>query len=116
MGVFMNFFYLLLPKRRKQKEVDRFFLHTLAAHSGEYKDVLTAAFEKINNLPGECDSLPDGFLLKIYGDCFSPDWEKEDDVINHLGREYIADIKTFYKENNLIPLEEKGVKCVGKIF
>ena len=25
--------------------------------------------EKINNLPGECDSLPEGFLLKIYGDC-----------------------------------------------
>ena len=63
--------------------------------------------EKINNLPGECDSLPEGFLLKIYGDCFSPDWEKEDAVINHLGREYIADIKTFYKENNLIPVEEK---------
>ena len=63
--------------------------------------------EKINNLPCECDSLPEGFLLKIYGDCFSPDWEKEDAVINHLGREYIADIKTFYKENNLIPVEEK---------
>ena len=63
--------------------------------------------EKINNLPCECDSLTEGFLLKIYGDCFSPDWEKEDAVINHLGREYIADIKTFYKENNLIPVEEK---------
>jgi hypothetical protein len=63
--------------------------------------------EKINNLPCECDSLTEGFLLKIYEDCFSPDWEKEDAVINHLGREYIADIKTFYKENNLIPVEEK---------
>ena len=63
--------------------------------------------EKINNLPCEYEQLPEGFLLKIYGDCFSPDWEKEDAVINHLGREYIADIKTFYKENNLIPVEEK---------
>ena len=49
-GVFMNFFDLLLPKRRKQKEVDLFFLHSLAAHSGEYKDVLAAAFEKIKKL------------------------------------------------------------------
>ena len=49
-GVFMNFFDLLLPKRRKQKEVDRFFLHSLAAHSGEYKDVLTAAFKKIKKI------------------------------------------------------------------
>ena len=46
----MNFFDLLLPKRRKQKEVDRFFLHTLADASGEYKDVLAAAFEKIKKL------------------------------------------------------------------
>ena len=49
-GVFMNFFDLLFPNKRKQKEVDRFFLHSLAAHSGEYKDVLTAAFEKIKKL------------------------------------------------------------------
>ena len=51
----MNFFDLLLPKRRKQKEVDRFFLHVLAAHSGEYKDVLAATVmiwliaEHVNN-------------------------------------------------------------------
>ena len=29
----MNFFDLLLPKRRKQKEVDRFFLHVLAKNN-----------------------------------------------------------------------------------
>ena len=52
-GVFMNIFDLLLPKRRKQKEVDRFFLLSLAAHSGEYKDVLTAAFGKIRKLSGD---------------------------------------------------------------
>ena len=46
----MNFFDLLLPKRRKQKEVDRFFFHALADASGEYKDVLTAAFKKIKKL------------------------------------------------------------------
>ena len=46
----MNFFDLLFPNKRKQKEVDRFFLHSLAAHSGEYKDVLTAAFEKIKKI------------------------------------------------------------------
>ena len=46
----MNIFDLLLPKRRKQKEVDRFFLLSLAAHSGEYKDVLAAAFEKIKKI------------------------------------------------------------------
>ena len=46
----MNFFDLLLPRRRKQKEVDRFFLHVLAHASGEYKDVFAATFEKIKKL------------------------------------------------------------------
>ena len=46
----MSFFDLLFPNKRKQKEVDLFFLHSLAAHSGEYKDVLTAAFEKIKKI------------------------------------------------------------------
>ena len=57
----MSFLDLLLSKRRKQKEVDRFFLHALADASGEYKDVLTAAFEKIKKLlhtfPGDGQEL-----------------------------------------------------------
>ena len=46
----MNFFDLLFPNKRKQKEVDRFFLQILAAQSDGYKDVLTAAFGKIRKL------------------------------------------------------------------
>ena len=46
----MVFFDLFSSKRRKQKKVDRFLLQILAAHSGEYKDVLTAAFEKIKKI------------------------------------------------------------------
>ena len=60
----MNFFDLLLPKRRKQKEVDRFFLHVLADASGEYKDVLAAAFEKIKKL-SHTNSLLGGKELMI---------------------------------------------------
>ena len=60
----MNFFDLLLPKRRKQKEVDLFFLHSLATHSGEYKDVLAAAFEKIKKL-SHTNSLGGGKELMI---------------------------------------------------
>ena len=60
----MNFFDLFSSKRRKQKKVDRFFLHTLAAVSGEYKDVLAAAFEKIKKL-SHTNSLLGGKELMI---------------------------------------------------
>ena len=63
--------------------------------------------EIMNNLPCECQKMPDGYMLKVYNDCFKPDWDKEDAILNILGRKYIADIKTYYKERNLIPADER---------
>ena len=65
----MNFFDLFSPNKRKQKEVDRFFLHTLADASGEYKDVLTAAFKKIKKLshalPGDGKELMISYVKNV---------------------------------------------------
>lgn len=64
--------------------------------------------ETMNNLPCECQKMPDGYMLKVYDDCFKPDWEKEEAIINILGRKYISDVKTYYKERNLIPADEQN--------
>jgi hypothetical protein len=61
--------------------------------------------EIMNNLPCECQKMPDGYMLKVYDDCFNPDWDKEEAIINILGRKYIADVKTYYQEHNLIPVD-----------
>jgi len=59
--------------------------------------------EIMDNLPCECQKMSDGYMIKAYDNCFDPDWEKEDAIIDVLGRQYIADIKTYYEEHNLIP-------------
>lgn len=63
--------------------------------------------EKIKNVPCQHQCLSDGYLLKVYENCFDNDWDKEEQIINYLGREYIADIKTYYRENKLQPIDEQ---------